>query len=55
MLGAQQKIKLFPTIELLDDGEAGRFRRFRSWFYGVVATVLLAVIASFVYDRLNGA
>jgi hypothetical protein len=44
---------VFPTIEILDDGELSRFRRLRAVLGGVFAAVVLGVVGSFVYDLVR--
>jgi hypothetical protein len=44
---------LFPPIELLDEGQAGRARRFRKWIIGIVGGLILAVGGAFLYDAVK--
>jgi hypothetical protein len=44
---------LFPPIELLDEGRAGRARRFRKRIIGIVGAIVLAVGGAFLYDAVK--
>lgn len=44
--------RLYPQLEIIEDADRTRAERFRAWFYGSVAAVALAVIASAIYSRL---
>lgn len=44
---------LFPPVELLDEGDAGRFRRFRVAVFGAIGALVLGVIASAVYAAIS--
>lgn len=44
---------LFPPVELFDEGQAGRFRRLRVRVAATGGTVLLALLAAYVYGWLH--
>jgi hypothetical protein len=45
---------MFPTLELLDEGGLGRFRRFRAKFFATVGALILALVAAGLYDAIQG-
>lgn len=44
---------VFPPVEILDEGGAGRARRFRGWIFGVAGALVVGVAGSFMYDQVS--
>lgn len=44
---------LYPPIEMLDEGGAGRARRFRKWIIAIIGSLVLAVVSKLLYDALR--
>jgi hypothetical protein len=44
---------MFPSMELFDERGAGRFRRFRGWFFATLGGLILAVASAAMYDAIH--